>query len=325
MNFYQNIIFSVITTILITILLGKFIIKQLRKQEIGQEIRDDGPKSHLKKEGTPTMGGIIFLLASLISTFLFRLWTIEIFIIWMGIFTFGGIGFIDDFLKLVMKRSLGLNEKQKLILQFLASFIMIFLLVKFTNIPIFDQRIPFTNKFISFGPIFGSLFLVFVMLGTVNATNLTDGLDGLSSSVSIPVFITLSILAKTFYPEISLFSAIFAGSLLGFLAYNSYPASVFMGDTGSMAFGGALVTICTLFQMNFYLMILGGIYMIEVLSVIIQMLSYRYRNKKRVFLMSPIHHHFELKGHHETKIVTNFTIISVLLSLITLWDLLPKL
>ena len=286
MNFYNKLIFSMIFTILITIILGKFIIKLLKKQEIGQEVRDDGPQSHLSKEGTPTMGGIIFLLASLISTIIFKLFSIEIFLIWVGILTFGGIGFIDDFFKLVMKRSLGLNEKQKLILQFLASIVMIFLFKILTPINIFDQRVPFTDTTISFGPIVGSLFLIFVMLGTVNATNLTDGLDGLSSSVSIPVFITLSILAKNIYPDVSLFSAIFSASLLGFLSYNSYKASVFMGDTGSMAFGGALVTICTIFQMNFYLIILGGIYMVEVLSVIIQMLSYRYRNKKRVSFLT---------------------------------------
>ncbi|MDU2898233.1 MAG: phospho-N-acetylmuramoyl-pentapeptide-transferase, partial [Finegoldia magna] len=165
-------------------------------------------------------------------------------------------------------------------------------------------------------------FLIFVMMGTSNATNLTDGLDGLATSVSIPVFIATSIILYNLNSTASIFSIIFAGSLLGFLVYNSNPAKVFMGDTGSMAIGGALVMIMAMYGLSLYLIILGFVYMIEVLSVIIQMTSYKLRNKKRVFLMSPIHHHYELKGYKEQKIVSTFMVVSVITSLITLIDIL---
>lgn len=160
------------------------------------------------------------------------------------------------------------------------------------------------------------------MMGTSNATNLTDGLDGLATSVSIPVFIATSIILYNLNSTASIFSIIFAGSLFGFLVYNSNPAKVFMGDTGSMAIGGALVMIMAMYGLSFYLIILGFVYMIEVLSVIIQMTSYKLRNKKRVFLMSPIHHHYELKGYKEQKIVSTFMVVSVITSLITLIDIL---
>ena len=237
-----------------------------------------------------------------------------------GMIAFGAIGFIDDFMKLVMKRSLGLNEKQKLVLQLLFSVIACFL-IKQVNPNFTKQVIPFFHKTVDFG-IITYPFLIFVMMGTSNATNLTDGLDGLATSVSIPVFISTSIIMYNLNSTASIFSIIFAGSLLGFLVYNSNPAKVFMGDTGSMAIGGALVMIMAMYGLSLYLIILGFVYMIEVLSVIIQMTSYKLRNKKRVFLMSPIHHHYELKGYKEQKIVSTFMVVSVITSLITLLDIL---
>lgn len=320
MNFKSEILMSMLLAIVISLILGKFIIKILRKKHIGQEIRDDGPKSHYSKAGTPTMGGIIFIISTLITVIVFRLFNSEVLLAIYGMIAFGAIGFIDDFMKLVMKRSLGLNEKQKLVLQLLFSVIACFL-IKQVNPNFTKQVIPFFHKTVDFG-IITYPFLIFVMMGTSNATNLTDGLDGLATSVSIPVFISTSIIMYNLNSTASIFSIIFAGSLLGFLVYNSNPAKVFMGDTGSMAIGGALVMIMAMYGLSLYLIILGFVYMIEVLSVIIQMTSYKLRNKKRVFLMSPIHHHYELKGYKEQKIVSTFMVVSVITSLITLLDIL---
>ncbi|WP_297811302.1 phospho-N-acetylmuramoyl-pentapeptide-transferase [uncultured Finegoldia sp.] len=320
MDLKNEIILSMLVAIVISLILGKFIIKILRQKHIGQEIRDDGPKSHYSKAGTPTMGGIIFIISTLITVLIFRLFDSEILLAIYGMIAFGSIGFIDDFMKLVMKRSLGLNEKQKLILQLLFSIIACFLLKK-VNPNFTKQEIPFLNMTVDFG-IITYPFLIFVMMGTSNATNLTDGLDGLATSVSVPVFIATSFIMYHLGSRISVFSIIFAGSLLGFLVYNSNPAKVFMGDTGSMAIGGALVMMMATYGLSLYLIILGFVYMIEVLSVIIQMTSYKLRNKKRVFLMSPIHHHYELKGYKEQKIVSTFMVVSIITSLITLIDLL---
>lgn len=206
---------------------------------------------------------------------------------------------------------------QKIVFQIIISFILIYLASKVSIKPIGTFIIPFFNIEFNLG-IFAYPILAFIMIGTVNATNITDGLDGLATSVTIPVFIALTIIAINMNSKISLFSVIFTGALIGFLVYNSNPAAVFMGDTGSMAIGGALVMACIIFNMSLYLIILGGVYVMETMSVIIQVISYKTRNKKRVFLMSPIHHHYELKGYKEQKIVTAFTTLSTVLSIITL-------
>lgn len=319
MNITLEILLPMLVAIILSILLGKIIIKQLQKAKIGQSIRDDGPQSHLAKAGTPTMGGIIFVISTIITLLLFGKINSTIGVIILGMVGFGGIGFIDDFMKLIMKRSLGLTEKQKLVLQLIVSILLIIVASKVMDNSIQTFIIPFIHTEVNLG-ILAYPILVFIMVGVANATNLTDGLDGLATSVTIPVFIALIIIGTLKSADISTFSAIFVGSLIGFLVYNSNPASVFMGDVGSMAIGGALVAITTLLNMNIYLIILGGIYMVEVLSVIIQTISYRTRNGKRVFLMSPIHHHFELKGHKEQKIVSTFMVISIILSIITLID-----
>ena len=228
-------------------------------------------------------------------------------------FTF--IGFLDDFFKLVMKRSLGLTEIQKLIIQFVISIVVIIFIELVVGTDLTYQLVPFVKNPVHFGWIIYPI-VIFVMIGTANATNLTDGLDGLSSSVSIPVFLGLAVISSSRYPSVGVFSLVFMASLMGFVLFNSYPARVFMGDTGSMALGGAIATICILNGMIFYLPIIGGIYVIEALSVIIQVVSYKTRNKKRVFLMSPIHHHYELKGYKEPQIVTAFAVISGILSII---------
>lgn len=311
MNKYLLIIIS----ILVSLGLGLIILPILKRRKIGQNIRDVGPKSHYSKAGTPTMGGIIFMIATLILSLVFLDFNLQNAILIISMLGFGAIGFIDDFRKLVLKQSEGLSPKGKLILQFALA--VIITVMAFINdrdsIELF--RIPFTNFDLKLG-ILGIPLMIFIIVGTTNATNLTDGLDGLLASVSVPVFITLAVIGKDTDSE--LFSYIMMGTLLGFLFFNSNPASVFMGDTGSMAIGGAVVALSIVLRIPIYLIIFGGIYVMETLSVIIQVLSYRHRNKKRVFLMTPIHHHFELKGYKEAKIVVSFTVVSVILCMITL-------
>lgn len=311
----ENIYLITIISIFLSMGLGKIFIPMLKKKKIGQNIREVGPQSHMSKAGTPTMGGIIFILTALIMSLIILPKNLETSILIISMLGFGAIGFIDDFRKLVLRQSEGLNPKQKLILQFvLAGFITVLSYINDKE-SITRLLIPFTDFYLPVS-IVGFPIMIFIIVGTSNATNLTDGLDGLLVSVSLPVFISLALIAST--TENKLFAIIMLGALLGFLIYNSNPASVFMGDTGSMAIGGAIVALAINLKIPIYLVIFGGVYMIETLSVIIQVLSYRHRNKKRVFLMTPIHHHFELKGYKEQKIVTGFMVVSVILCMISL-------
>ena len=310
-HIYKVIIISIISTIII----GYAILPILKNMKIGQNIRKEGPKSHYQKAGTPTMGGIIFLIAAFLMSLIFIPFNMNTAIILICTLGFGAIGFIDDFRKLVLKQSEGLKPKEKIILQFgLAAVVTIMAYISDPK-NVTELIIPFTNYPLNVSFI-GFPILVFIIVGTTNAVNLTDGLDGLASSVSLPVFISLFLLAT--FESTKIFSIIMFAVLLGFLYFNSNPASVFMGDTGSMAIGGAVVALAIIERIPIYLIIFGGVYVMETLSVIIQVLSYRHRNKKRVFLMTPIHHHFELKGYKEPKIVTAFTIVSTILCLITL-------
>ena len=318
MNSYLLIVIS----ILLSIGLGLIILPILKKKKIGQNIREVGPKSHLSKAGTPTMGGIIFIIGSFILALIFLpIKSLETWILLLSTIGFGAIGFIDDFRKLVLKQSEGLSPKGKIILQFGLAVIISVLAYINDKDSIASLLIPFTDTRIKLG-ILGIPLMIFIIVGTTNATNLTDGLDGLLASVSLPVFITLAILGKN--TSNAIFSYIMLGSLLGFLIFNSNPAAVFMGDTGSMAIGGAIVALAINLKIPIYLIIFGGIYVLETLSVIIQVTSYRYRNKKRVFLMTPIHHHFEFKGYKEQKIVEGFAVVSVIFCMITLAALIWK-
>ena len=311
----ENIYLITLFSIFLSMGLGKIIIPMLEKKKIGQNIREVGPQSHMSKAGTPTMGGIIFIITAFIMSLIILPKNLETAILLISMLGFGAIGFIDDFRKLVLHQSEGLNPKQKLILQFVLAGLITVLSFINDEESITRLLIPFTDYYLPVS-ILGFPIMVFIIVGTSNATNLTDGLDGLLVSVSLPVFISLAIIASTM--ENKLFAIIMLGALVGFLIYNSNPASVFMGDTGSMAIGGAVVALAINLKIPIYLIIFGGVYMIETLSVIIQVLSYRHRNKKRVFLMTPIHHHFELKGYKEQKIVTGFMVVSVILCLISL-------
>ncbi len=311
----DNIYLITIIGIFLSMGLGKVIIPILKRKKIGQNIRKVGPQSHMAKEGTPTMGGVIFIIVALVMSVLMLPRNLETLILIVSMVGFGAIGFIDDFRKLVLHQSEGLNPRQKLVLQFILAGVITILAYFNDKDSITRLLIPFTDYYLPVS-VLGLPIMIFIIVGTTNATNLTDGLDGLLVSVSIPVFVSLAIIAKT--GTNLLFSVIMLGAILGFLIYNSNPASVFMGDTGSMAIGGAVVALAINLKIPIYLVIFGGVYVMETLSVIIQVISYRYRNKKRVFLMTPIHHHFELKGYKEQKIVVGFMVLSTILCLISL-------
>lgn len=311
----QQIAIEIIVAVLLSLLLGKIIIPILSKESIGQHISEYGPESHLSKKGTPTMGGVIIFLTIVLSLAIFRLFSLEILIILLASLGFGLIGFWDDFLMLKEDRAEGLNPKQKLVLQVILSLAITFLLKAKMPGAFGRYIVPFSGKEVSL-PGFSYFFYPFVLVATVNASNLTDGLDGLLSSVSLPIFLLLAYFSK----EVALasdFALIFFGALIGFLAYNTNKASVFMGDTGSMTIGGAVAILSILTGRVFFLPIFGIIYVIEAGSVLLQVLSVKLRNGKRIFLMTPIHHGYEKKGYNEQKIVMAFTIVSLLASLVS--------
>ncbi|NLJ78242.1 MAG: phospho-N-acetylmuramoyl-pentapeptide-transferase [Tissierellia bacterium] len=312
---YIDIIRIILVAFTTTLILGPIIIPVLVKLKIGQNIRDDGPESHLSKSGTPTMGGIIILIGLLITTITSGQLNSDMYILLMSTIGFGLIGFVDDYFKVVNKRSLGLRAYQKLMAQIALA---ILLAIYQSNASILGTNIiiPFlSNRYLDLGIMYVP-FIAFVVVGTVNSVNLTDGLDGLAAGVTLIVMSFFGIVALNWgMSSISMFSVALTGACLGFLIYNAYPARVFMGDTGSMALGGAVSAVAILLNLPLMLPIVGGIYVIESLSVIIQVISYKLTGK-RVFLMSPLHHHFEEKGWAETRVVIVFWSVTVILSLI---------
>ncbi|MCF8564480.1 phospho-N-acetylmuramoyl-pentapeptide-transferase [Alicyclobacillus tolerans] len=297
----------------IAALLGPVTIPILHRLKFGQSIRDEGPKHHQVKAGTPTMGGIMIVVAILLTTFKFALTSVDIVLLLVGTVGFGLIGFADDFIKVVKKRNLGLRAKQKLFWQ------MIVTVLLFAGLwwhwhqtgQDFSVAIPFTRYSIYLGG-FYIVFLLLVLLGTTNAVNLTDGLDGLLAGTATIVFAAYAFYAywHTEY-DVSLFAAAMVGALLGFLVFNRHPAKVFMGDTGSLAIGGALAMVAVLTHSELSLILFGLVFVVEALSVIIQVFSFQTFGK-RVFRMSPLHHHFELSGWSEWGVVTAFWLASFL-------------
>lgn len=312
----DNIIILIASIILSAIFVWRFI-PILRRLKFGQPIREEGNKSHYAKQGTPTMGGIAFVFAFIIISLLTIKFDLSLVYILISTILFGGIGFIDDYQKISKNNNLGLTEIQKLMLQISIAFILVLIMYFTLDIKMYLVDIPFISKDINIGVLIIPI-LVFIITGTTNAVNITDGLDGLLSSVSIPVFLGISYISKDINTSVSISALIFAGVLLGFLIFNSNPASIFMGDTGSMAIGGAIVIMLIIINKPIYLIFIGGVYMIETLSVIIQTIYYKSTGGKRIFKMSPIHHHFELEGHKETKIVASFMVLSIVLTLLTI-------
>lgn len=312
---YIDIIRTVIISFLITLILGPIIIPMLKRFGIGQSIREDGPQSHLSKSGTPTMGGIIIIIALLITVFSTGVVNKDTYVLVLATLGFGLIGFIDDYIIVVRKRSLGLKPYQKLIGQIILAII---LAVYQSNTSILGTKliVPFLKgQYLDLGRLYVP-FIAFVVVGTVNSVNLTDGLDGLASGVTVIVLSFFGFAAlNSGMHSVSIFSTALTGACLGFLVHNAYPAKVFMGDTGSMALGGAISAIAILLNLPLIIPIVGGVYFAEALSVIIQVIWFK-RTGKRVFLMSPLHHHFEHKGWKETTVVLVFWLATVLLCLV---------
>ena len=312
-------ILAIIIAFAISALLCPVVIPFLHKLKFGQQVRDDGPQAHLKKQGTPTMGGLV-ILTSIVITSLFYIRDypkiIPVLFVTVG---FGIVGFLDDYIKIVMKRSEGLNPLQKLIGQFIITGIFAWYLLHSGQVDT-TMLIPFTGGFddgifISLGILFVP-FLFFVVLGTDNGVNFTDGLDGLCTSVTILVATFMTIVALGENSGISPITGAVVGSLLGFLLFNVYPARVFMGDTGSLALGGFVASSAFMMQMPFFIPIIGLIYLVEVLSVIMQVSYFKATHGKRIFKMAPIHHHFELCGWSETRVVAVFSIPTAILCLV---------
>ena len=315
----QETILAIIISFAISAVLCPLIIPFLHKLKFGQQVRQDGPQAHLKKQGTPTMGGLI-ILSSIIITSLFYIsrYSKIIPVLFMTV-GFGIIGFLDDYIKIVMKRSEGLNPVQKLIGQFVITGIFAWYVVKSGEVGT-EMLIPFTGGFKNGAFLhLGILFvpaLFFIVLGTDNGVNFTDGLDGLCTSVTILVATFLTIVAIGENTGISPITGAVVGSLLGFLLFNVYPAKVFMGDTGSLALGGFVSASVFMMRMPLFLPIIGFIYLAEVLSVIIQVTYFKKTGGKRFFRMAPIHHHFELGGWSETRVVAVFSIVTAILCLV---------
>ncbi|GAB5615685.1 phospho-N-acetylmuramoyl-pentapeptide-transferase [Faecalimonas canis] len=312
-----NIVIPVLVAFGLSVLLGPVVIPFLRKLKMGQTERVDGVQSHLKKAGTPTMGGVIILVSvAVTSVFYIKDYPkiIPILFVTLG---FGLIGFLDDYLKVVMKRSDGLFPKQKMALQILVTAVFAYYMVNFTDVSL-DMVIPFTNgKTWDIGWLAIPLLFI-VVIGTVNGVNFTDGLDGLASSVTVLVATFFTVVAIGTKSGVEPITCAVVGALLGFLLFNVYPASVFMGDTGSLALGGFVASTAYMLQMPIFIVIVGLIYLVEVLSVMIQVTYFKKTGGKRIFKMAPIHHHFELCGWSETRVVAVFSIITAILCLIAL-------
>ncbi|SDC74089.1 Phospho-N-acetylmuramoyl-pentapeptide-transferase [Paenibacillus sp. UNCCL117] len=296
---------------LLALIMGPLGIPLLRRLKFGQQIRTDGPQGHLKKAGTPTMGGIIIMLALALAVLRFGEKNLETVILLLASLGYGFVGFLDDYIKILFKRSLGLTARQKLFGQLLIAAVVCYLLVLSGHST--EIRLPYLNIMFDMGWLYFP-FVVFLMLGTSNAVNFTDGLDGLLAGTSAIAFGAYAIIAlNNTQPNVAIFSAAMVGAVLGFLVFNAHPAKVFMGDTGSLGIGGGLVAVAILTKAEILLALIGGVFLIEILSVIIQVVSFKTRGK-RVFKMSPIHHHFELVGWSEWRVVISFWTAGILLA-----------
>jgi phospho-N-acetylmuramoyl-pentapeptide-transferase len=348
-------VFASLTALLIGMLIGPFVIDRLRSFQISQYIREDGPQSHLKKGGTPTMGGVLICISVLVPTLLWSdLSDPFVWVVIFGMTAFGAIGFADDYIKVIHKRNLGLTSRQKLALQFLASGVIAVFLLLLRARGAYSTRlvVPFLKSYrpdliwawlqhvpylswLSFLP-----FVAFVMLviaGSSNAVNLTDGLDGLAIGCTIIAAGALTMLTYVsghvvfsdylelqrmpMVSELTIFCGALVGGSIGFLWYNAHPAEIFMGDVGSLALGGAIGTVAVIIKQELLLPFIGGVFILEALSVILQVGSYKLRGGKRIFKMAPLHHHFELMGWSESKVIVRFWIMALVFALFALTTL----
>ncbi|HUX27887.1 MAG TPA: phospho-N-acetylmuramoyl-pentapeptide-transferase [Terracidiphilus sp.] len=347
--------FASLTALLIALFIGPYVIQKLREFQIGQYIREDGPQSHQKKSGTPTMGGVLICIAILLPTVL---WSDPANpFVWITVFStlaFGAIGFADDYIKVVKRRSLGLTARAKLFWQAVAAAMVASSLAVLTQFKMFSTQltVPFVKSwhpdllwhggaslphlgFLAFLPFVA--FVIFVLMGSTNAVNLTDGLDGLAIGCTIIAAGALTVLTYVsghvvfadylelqrmpLVGELTVYCGAMVGASIGFLWYNAHPAEIFMGDVGSLALGGAIGTIAVIIRQELLLPFIGGIFILEAVSVVLQVGSYKLRNKKRIFKMAPLHHHFEQLGWHESKVIARFWIGALVFALFALTTL----
>lgn len=312
----REIFIPIIVSFIITVLLAPLFIPILKRLKFGQNIREEGPKAHFKKAGTPTMGGVIIILSLTLTSITFAQHNAELLVLLFATLGYGLIGFLDDFIKIGFKRSLGLTAKQKLAGQLLIAGGLYWILVRndfstYISIPGIDGSIELGWLYFP--------FLVLIMIGSSNAVNLTDGLDGLLAGTAAIAFGAFAIVSLSFSQyTVALFCVAAIGALLGFLMFNAHPARVFMGDTGSLALGGGLAAAAVLTKTELLLVVIGGVFVIETLSVIAQVASFKLRGK-RIFRMSPIHHHFELIGWSEWRVVAMFWVVGFVFAAIALF------
>ena len=312
-----KVVIPVLISFVISVILAPIVIPLLTRMKVGQTVREDGVSAHLKKSGTPTMGGVIFLIAiTVVSLFYVKDYPriIPILILVLG---FGIVGFLDDYLKVVKKHADGLSAKQKMAGQLIVTALFVAYMIFISDVDL-TMLVPFSGgKYLDLG--WFAIPVMFVaILGTVNGVNFTDGIDGLASSVTVMVALFFTVVAVGMNAGISPITCAVVGSLMGFLLFNVYPAKVFMGDTGSLALGGFVAGAAYSLRMPLFIIIVGLVYLVEVASVIIQVTYFKRTGGKRIFKMAPIHHHFELCGWSETRVVAVFSIITVILCLIAL-------
>ncbi|HEV8130013.1 MAG TPA: phospho-N-acetylmuramoyl-pentapeptide-transferase [Acidobacteriota bacterium] len=341
-------VWASLTALILSLILGPWLIRQLQEFQIGQYIREEGPASHQTKAGTPTMGGVLVVVSVLVPTLLWA--DLTNYYVWIAMgafFFFGVIGFLDDYLKTIHKRSLGLTPRAKLVSQILVAEVIAGILIVLHEHGLYSARlsVPFFKKitplmdlqiggYSTYLPLI--IFIILVIVFSCNAVNLTDGLDGLAagsvviaaSALTVLTYVTghatfavyLDLIKNVYASELTIFCGSIVGASIGFLWYNCYPAEIFMGDVGAMALGGAIGTVAVLIKQELLLPFIGGIFVIEALSVILQVSSYKTRGK-RIFRMAPVHHHFELAGWREPKVVVRFWIIALIFALFSLTTL----
>ncbi len=348
-------VFASLTALLIGLLIGPLVIERLREFQIGQYIREDGPQTHQKKGGTPTMGGVLICISILVPTLLWSdLSNPLVWVVMLSTLAFGAIGFADDYIKVVNKRNLGLTSRQKLGLQFVASGMVAIALLALQSKGSYSTRlvVPFLKRYrpdlvwewmgmiphmhwLAFVPFV--IFVMIVIAGASNAVNLTDGLDGLAIGCTIIAAGALTVLTYVsghvvfsdylelqrmpMVSELTVFCGAMVGGSIGFLWYNAHPAEVFMGDVGSLALGGAIGTVAVVIKQELLLPFIGGVFILELMSVVLQVGSYKLRNGKRIFKMAPLHHHFELLGWSESKVIARFWILALVFALLALTTL----
>ena len=312
-----QVVIPVLISFVISVILGPVIIPFLRKLKMGQTERVEGVQSHLKKAGTPTMGGIIFLIAAVVTALFYVKdypAVIPVLFLTLG---FGIIGFLDDYLKVVLKRSDGLLPWQKFLLQVVVTGVFAYYLINYTDISL-SMRIPFwPDHYLNLGWLAVPVLFIAV-IGTVNGVNFTDGLDGLASSVTLIVAVFFTVVSIGLGGGVEPMTGAVVGGLMGFLLFNVYPAKIFMGDTGSLALGGFVAGTAYVLEMPLFILLVGLIYLIEVLSVMLQVSYFKATHGKRIFKMAPIHHHFELCGWSETRVVAVFSVVTAIMCLIAL-------